>query len=126
MNNKGRTKEYYREYNKQYQREYFKKHPEKYLLWGIRYRCRKKNIPFDLTEEDIVIPEFCPALGIPLYRNRGGKKHTDNSPSVDRIVPELGYVKGNIQIISQKANTMKTNATLKELKDFANWVLRTY
>ena len=79
------------------------------------------NLPFDICEEDIVIPEICPILKIPIQR--GDNKVGPNSPSLDRIRPELGYVKGNIQVISYKANTMKSDATLIELLNFAQWVL---
>jgi hypothetical protein len=48
------------------------------------------------------------------------------SPSLDRIKPELGYVPGNIQVISARANVMKNDATPEELLAFANWVYRTY
>ena len=53
---------------------------------------------------------------------RGKKGAVPSSPSLDRIIPELGYVPGNVQVISHQANTMKSNATLKELKAFAAWV----
>ena len=73
-------------------------------------------------KEDIIIPEFCPVLGFKLERNFG-KTAAPNSPSVDCIIPERGYVPGNIQVISYKANAMKNNATEEELVSFALWVL---
>ncbi len=100
--------------------------PEKrkrWLLERIRSKCKKSNIPFDLTIEDLAIPTHCPILGMPLsfgmkkvseYRNKKQGVPMD-SPSVDRIVPELGYVKGNIVIVSYRANLIKTNATVSEL-----------
>lgn len=106
-----------------YQRRHYLKNPDKYLLGSVQSRCKKNNIPCNIDESDLVIPEFCPALGIPLYRNVGGNRPTDNSPSVDRIIPCLGYIKGNVQVISQKANSMKTNATPKELVLFAEWII---
>jgi len=92
-----------------------------YALWQTcRHRARKKNLPFDLFVEDIVIPERCPALGIPLIS--GSKGSMDNWPSVDRKVPELGYVRGNICVISYKANRMKSNGTLEELINLVRWL----
>jgi len=123
-----RTKNLYkaREYNKLYQREYFKNNREKYLYWQVKGRATRGGLPFDLEPEDLVIPEVCPVLGIPLFRNTGGNKPTGNSPSVDRIIPELGYTKGNIQIISHRANVMKNDAKPEELRKFAEWVLSTF
>lgn len=92
---------------------------EKYLVQGAKQRAKKYDIPFDITYRDIVIPEYCPYLGIKLV------PFSDwSSPSLDKIVPELGYVKGNIQVISTKANTMKNNATQDELIRFAKAVLK--
>jgi hypothetical protein len=62
-----------------------------------------------------VIPDFCPVLGLPLYRNSGGAAQGPNSPSIDRINPALGYVRGNVKVISSKANAIKSNATPEEL-----------
>jgi hypothetical protein len=97
-----------------------------HVIGTIRARSRKQKIPFNLTPEDIisVIPKDrqCPALGIPLnWGSRGGMSR--NSPSIDRIVPSLGYIAGNIAIISHKANSMKQDAVdSNELRLLANWM----
>lgn len=70
---------------------------------------------FNLTVDDIAIPAFCPALGIPLFKATGAKAQGPNSPTLDRIVPELGYVRGNVRVISARANQIKSNATPEEL-----------
>lgn len=67
-----------------------------------------------------IAPTHCPVFGFELVP--GCKKLMAN-PSIDKIKPELGYVRGNIQIISNKANIMKGNASLEELRQFAKWVL---
>lgn len=95
-------------------------------LTSIRARAKKKGIPFNLTLEDLLdIPDVCPILGLKLERNLGNTFPSNNSPSVDRIVPELGYVKGNILIISNLANKIKQDATPEQIikvgKFYANW-----
>jgi hypothetical protein len=95
-----------------------RQHPQQYLLGNAKYRARKKNVPFEITADDIVIPSKCPALGT-LFDYSRGKRY---SPSLDRIRPELGYVPGNIQVISMQANVMKNNASPEELKMFAQWI----
>ncbi len=78
------------------------------------WRSRAKNLPFDIEKTDIVVPEVCPVLGIKLEKAYG--RMADNSPSLDRVRPELGYVKGNVRVISQRANRLKCDATAAELK----------
>lgn len=82
-----------------------------YLAIG---RARKRGLEFSITESDISIPEFCPILGIPLSVGIG--KATANSPSLDRIDNTKGYVPGNVVVVSFKANTIKNNATVEELR----------
>lgn len=84
------------------------------ILKTLRQRAKKKELPFDLDIADIVVPQFCPVLGIQLHVNRGGVGN--NSPSVDRIKNSQGYVKGNIRVISHRANRLKCDATVDELK----------
>ncbi len=86
---------------------------QKQMLASAKSRAKKKNIPFNLELSDIKIPQFCPLLGMELQRNKNGECR-DTSPSLDRKTPELGYVKGNVWVISQKANMMKNNGTIDE------------
>lgn len=94
------------------------------MLRRARARARKESLVFNLRKEDLTIPEFCPVLGVRLGRSLGKKKET--SPSLDKIIPELGYIKSNVQIISVKANWMKSNASPEELLKFAEWINKTY
>ncbi len=94
-----------------------KRNPARYkikaILVAAKYRAKQKNIPCDITEADIILPEYCPALGIKLeFSNPYSSK--DSSFSLDRIDPELGYVKGNVAVISQRANQIKSNGTIDE------------
>ena len=97
------------------------------LVSGARCRARDKNLPFDIdldyvrsiVGENAEYASHCPALGMALDWSclRGnGNRPLPNSPSIDRIDPERGYVKGNVWIISYRANTIKNDATHEELK----------
>lgn len=94
------------------------------MLRHARRRAERVGVPFRLKETDIVIPSYCPVLGIPLEKNKGGKAGADNSPSLDRIIPRKGYVKGNVIVISYKANRIKNDATVEELKQVASFYSR--
>jgi len=98
--------------------------PERILWQSAKDRSVKFNLPFDIEVSDVVIPSHCKILGIPLFKGIG--KPTANSPSLDRIDPKLGYTKTNIQIISFKANTIKSNASKEELIVFSYWILENY
>lgn len=88
----------------------------RYSMWQkAKQRANEdKYYPFDLEPTDIVIPDECPLLGIPLSTKNS--KMLPNSPTLDKINPELGYVKGNIWVISARANTIKSDASLEELQ----------
>lgn len=88
---------------------------ERLMLARVKSRAKKLGIPFNITEVDIKIPDVCPVLGVRLERQKGKGKPCNYTPSLDRIVPALGYVKGNVRVISNRANLLKSNATLEEL-----------
>jgi hypothetical protein len=94
------------------------------LFKGMKKRCRENSICCDIkTYKEIEIPTHCPYLNIELvYDGSRGK----NSASIDKIIPELGYTKGNIQIISLLANQMKSNATIDELLTFSQSINELY
>jgi hypothetical protein len=83
------------------------------MLSSARYRARKHSLPFNLKVSDIYIPERCPVLGMPLRIGDGHNQ--ENSPSLDRIIPELGYVRGNVIVVSLRANVVKSDATPEEI-----------
>jgi len=90
-------------------------------------RAKKKNLEFDITKEDVIVPTHCPILGIELTMNQGsGAGGKYNSFSLDRIDSSKGYVKGNVQVISHLANNMKSYATKEDLLKFAEWIMKEY
>lgn len=118
-------KEYYRTHRMEmaeYRREYRKTHPEVSLVLQARRRCRASSVPCTLQPSDIVIPSHCPILGIPLKRNLGGHGPKDDSPSLDRTNPKLGYVPGNVVVVSHRANRIKNDGTAEEHELVAKWI----
>ena len=96
------------------------------LLRRAAERALAKGVPFALTRAyiDSIWPDVCPYLGIPLVHGTG--KLTRSSPTLDRITPALGYVEGNVEVISYLANAMKRDATEEQLIRFARTVLERY
>ena len=91
------------------------------MLAAAKARAKKASVPFAITVEDIGdIPTHCPVLGIKLQTSVGNSG--DASPSLDRIEPSLGYIKGNIAVISKRANTIKNNGTAEEHEKIAAWL----
>ena len=88
------------------------------MLSSAHTRARKRGIPFTITADDISIPSHCPVLGLPLEQGAG-----DRAPSLDRIKPSLGYVPGNVIVISSRANRIKNDATPLELYAIAEFFL---
>lgn len=97
-------------------------YPRLLLLSNAKTRSKQFNLPFDLCIDDIVIPNICPILGIPL--KAGNNNHLPSSPSLDRIIPELGYVRGNVCVISYKANQMKSDLTREILLKLLSYIER--
>jgi hypothetical protein len=91
------------------------------MVSNAKTRAKRAGVPFAISPEDIVIPSHCPILGLALARRLGRKGGCDQSPSLDRIVPELGYVPGNIVVISRRANRIKNDATIEELAAIADF-----
>lgn len=85
-------------------------------MWSrAKTRAKKKNLPFNIDYADVVIPEYCPILNIKLT-TKLGRGVSDNCPSLDKINPTLGYVKGNVMVISALANRIKTNANSEQVE----------
>lgn len=99
----------------------YKRRPELKLLYSARARSKKHSIPFNISIDDISIPEVCPILGIKLEKGDSGYC-SPGSPTIDRFIPELGYVKNNITVISHRANTIKSNATIEEIEKILAWM----
>lgn len=97
-----------------------KRDPVGYLLARLKRAAKAKGVPFDLGPEDIFVPLFCPVLGIPLRAIGTGRG--DDCPEADRLVPSLGYVRGNVTIISHRANRLKDNGSAAEHERIAAWM----
>lgn len=90
--------------------------PEKSLWLAAKRRAKKSGVPFTIEVSDIVIPETCPLLGIPIIRRTGqGHKGNPGAPSLDQICPGEGYTPDNIMVVSKRANAIKSDATPDEL-----------
>ena len=87
--------------------------PAKYLVKKAKTRAIQKGVPFAIDESDVYVPEYCPVLGCRLEPAKGNTAF--NSPSLDRTSPPLGYVPGNVVVMSYRANWLKGAASLEEL-----------
>lgn len=94
-----------------------------YSIWcAAKKRAKMKGRVFSLEVEDIPkIPEYCPILNIKIIANTTHAP-LDSSPSLDRIDSDKGYVKGNVQIISNRANRIKADATIEEIELILNFM----
>lgn len=92
-----------------------------------KYRAKKNNIPFDLDFDYLlsIAGDECPVFKTPfVWESSGlglGKTH-EGTPQLDRVIPELGYIKGNVAFLSGRANRMKNDGTMQDHYDIADWI----
>jgi len=87
------------------------------ILAAIKKKCKLKNIKYEIDRDYLksIMPDnmICPVMN---KKMSIGKKLHRYSPTIDRIIPEKGYVKGNIIVISKIANAIKTDATIEQIE----------
>ena len=113
-------KTYYEENKEQLkaaQKAKYRANPLKYLIYAAKARAEKLGLDFNLSEANTRMPDVCPAFKKPFVV---GDRNL--APSIDRIDPRKGYVVGNVAIISFRANRLKMNASLAELKQLVAWL----
>jgi len=129
---RGRNKEkhlqWVKEYNKKPEniaktkersKRYWRNNWSVYKCMALKSKARRSNLDFNLEPSDLILPTHCPVFGIPLVIS--DSILSGNSPSVDRIDNSKGYVKGNVVIVSHKANSMKRAATVVEMRQLADF-----
>lgn len=108
--------EFWREYsNANYHKNNNNERPsntrEYKMWWAARKRANAKDIPFDIERSDVIIPEVCPCCQEQMVR-----------PSLDKVKPELGYVKGNVAVICCDCNVIKSFGTSQRHRQIADWM----
>lgn len=110
-----------------YTKKWTAANPKKAIFNSKRAQARLIGVPFSLVFENVIWPETCPVLGIQIrYERTGlrGKRPFDDSPSFDRLDLTKGYEPGNVIIVSNKANRLRSNATTEELRKVAEFYSR--
>lgn len=103
-------------YMSAYMRQRRRRDPVAALLERARERAARLGLPFNLHRRDVVVPPVCPVLGVPLATS---SQRSSGSPSLDRIRPALGYVRGNVRVISDRANRLKGACTQERARERA-------
>ena len=101
-------------------------HLKKYLN-NARSRAIRDGVLFNLTLQDLIdiATDECPIFKTPFVwgvSGLGKGRTRPDSPTLDRILPELGYTKGNVAFLSYRANRIKDNGTMQEHYDIADWI----
>ena len=104
----------------------YRDNPIPQLLYNFKKRAKLTGVPFNLKPIDIrkkldLVGSKCPILGVEMKISKLGSKNNDLTPSIDRIDPKKGYVKDNIVVVSMKANRIKTDATVDEIRKVADF-----
>lgn len=116
LNNKEKMKEWYK-------KRYYKRKledPIGYLLNRVKIKATREKREFNLTREDIVIPAVCPILLIPIRLN--DERMNKNSVSIDRVDNSKGYIKGNVKLISLRANAHKSDMSKEDIQRLYEYV----
>lgn len=94
-----------------------------YATIDAKKRADRKNVPFDLPKGYIesILPTHCPVFNTKFQYGGNGKVKPE-SPALDRIIPRLGYIQGNVQIISVKANNIKSAYNSNDIQMVADWL----
>lgn len=99
------------------------------VLSRIRGNFKKKSIPYDKTINVAYLINlfesnlFCNCCGVELgYYRKFDRKPYNNSPSINRFIPQKGYVKDNIHVLCWKCNNIKRNYTSDDLIIVAKWI----
>lgn len=92
-------------------------------MGGASTRARNEGLDFnlDLDYLESIATDFCPIFGTPFNWGQG-EKVNDWSPSLDKIIPEFGYIKHNVIFICMLANKIKQNVTENEIYLVADWL----
>lgn len=108
-----RNPEKVREYSNKSYLKRSRENPEWRYFRNVKSRAKRLGLEFNLDIEDIIFPDVCPILGIPIFLTEG--KVNKNSPSIDRIDNGKGYTKDNVRVISYRANILKSDMTLEQV-----------
>ena len=119
IKNKEKKSNQNKEFYERSRKVKFTENPRHYLWYVARARSRQYGVEFSITEEDIVIPEFCPILETRLTKGNG---YLPNSMSLDRVDNDKGYIPGNVRVISRKANLMKSSLTINILEKLIKYI----
>jgi len=104
-------------------RQYHKKNDPFEAALGARKRAAKlNNLPFNITVDEIHKPTHCPVFGIELCYERNSNGRKPNKAVIDKFIPDLGYVPGNVFVISSKANSLKSNGSIDEIEKLLEWM----
>lgn len=90
-------------------------------FYGSKHRSKSQNLDFNISIDYLkqIYPQnnMCPCFNVPMIHN------TIYTPTLDRINPNMGYVCGNVQFISNRANILKNNANADEINKIINYII---
>ena len=96
---------------------------------NFKKRCADREIPYsdDCLNCDYLISIMpndmvCPILGLEMRFGLADGNDKYQSPTIDKLIPSKGYVKGNVAWISARANLIKSDATSDEIMKVAKWL----
>lgn len=93
----------------------------KHFIMNKKKSMMRADITWDLDERYLreLFTGVCPVFGCAIHA--GGAKD-DCKAELDRLIPSKGYVRGNVRWISSRANRLKSDASIDELKKILKYM----